>query len=376
MAKQDYYDLLGVQKGASGAELKKAYRKKAMQHHPDKNQGNKAAEAEFKKINEAYDVLKDPQKKAAYDQFGHAAFRNGTGASAGTGGGFGGQDFGGFGDIFGDIFSDMMGGGRSSGASTKVRGADLRYDVDISLEDAYEGIKKDINIYTYVSCEQCDGTGAEKGSHPETCPTCRGHGSVQMRQGFFSIQQPCPECRGRGKIIKNPCKKCHGEGRYKKGRDLKVTIPAGVGHGTKIRLSGEGEAGENKGPSGDLYVFVNIRAHEIFERERSDLYCQVPLSMTTAILGGSIELPTINGKTVELKIPEGTQSGQRFRLKGYGMPVMRSSSYGNSYVEVFVETPVKLNKKQKELMQEFEKLSDKNNPKTTSFFKKVKDFLK
>ena len=381
MAKQDYYETLGVQKGASEADLKKAYRKKAMQHHPDKNQGNNTSEAEFKKINEAYDVLKDPQKKAAYDQFGHAAFKNGTGASAGAGGGFGGMgggDFGGgFGDIFGDIFSDMMGGGgRSPGQPQQARGADLRYDIEISLDDAYEGLKKDINIYTYISCEKCDGSGAEKGSSSETCPTCHGRGSVQMRQGFFSIQQPCPECRGKGKIIKNPCRKCHGEGRYKKNRELLVTIPTGVGAGTKIRLAGEGECGENKGPKGDLYVFVNVLSHPIFERDRADLYCKVPLSMTTAILGGVIELPTINGKVVELKIPEGTQSGQSFRLKGYGMPVMRSSMYGNLYVEVAIETPVKLSKKQKELMKEFDSLSDKNNPKTSSFFKRVQDFLK
>ena len=382
--KEDYYELLGVQKGASDADLKKAYRKKAMQHHPDKNQGNTTSEAEFKKINEAYDVLKDPQKKSAYDQFGHSAFQNGTGASAGTGGGFGGMggmgggDFGGgFGDIFGDIFSDMMGGGgRSPGQSSSARGADLRYDVDINLEEAYEGIKEDIKLYTHISCEKCDGSGAEKGSAVETCPTCHGRGSVQMRQGFFSIQQQCPECRGKGKVIKTPCGKCHGGGRYKKNRTLTVSIPAGISAGTKIRLAGEGESGENKGPSGDLYVFVNVKGHPLFDRERSDLYCKVPISMPTAILGGAVDLPTINGKTVELKIPEGTQSGQSFRLKGYGMPVMRSSVYGNLYVEVAVETPVKLSKKQRELITEFDKASDKNSPKSASFFKKVQDFVK
>lgn len=374
MAKEDYYDLLGVQKGASAAEIKKAYRKKAMQHHPDKNQGNKASEAKFKKINEAYDVLKDPQKKAAYDQFGHAAFQNGTGASAGAGGfgGMGGGDFSGFGDIFGDIFSDMMGGGRGARQEQKSRGSDLRYDIDLTLEEAYEGLKKDIDIYSFVECDRCSGSGAEKDSKVETCSTCHGRGTVQMRQGFFSVQQPCPHCHGKGTIITNPCKKCHGDGRVKKHRNLTVSIPAGVGHGTKIRLSGEGEAGKNKGISGDLYIFINMLKHPVFERDGLDLHCKVPIKFTKAILGGGVDIPLINGKTVELKVPEGTQSGQVFRLKGYGMPRMRSSVYGNLYVELSVETPVKLNKKQKDLIKEFEKISEKNSPLSSAFFKKNK----
>jgi len=379
VAKQDYYETLGIQKGASADEIKKAYRKKAMQHHPDKNQGNAHSETEFKKINEAYDILKDPQKKAAYDQFGHAAFSQGTGASAGAGGGFGGfgggnADFSGFGDIFGDIFGDFMGGGRSPRRS-QSRGADLRYDVEISLEDAFSGTKKDINIFTYTTCDACHGSGAEKGSSIETCPYCHGTGTVQMRQGFFSIQQPCPHCHGKGTVIKNPCKKCHGEGRYKENKNIRVTIPAGINSGSKIRLTGKGEAGQNGEEAGDLYIFVNVKRHSIFERDGSDLYCSIPLSMTTAILGGVIEVPTIGGKVVDLKIPEGTQNGQKFRLKGYGMSVVRTSNYGNMYVQVEVETPVKLSKKQKELIKKFADESDKNNPKVSSFLKKAKDFL-
>jgi molecular chaperone DnaJ len=373
---EDYYSVLGVAKNASEDDLKKAYRKLAMQYHPDKNHGKPEAEKKFKAINEAYDVLKDPQKRAAYDRFGHDAFANGmSGGAGGGGGGFSGS----FSDIFEDLFSEFT-GGRARGAgqaqSSALRGSDLRYNLDVSLEDAFKGKQSTIKVTTSASCDTCHGTGAEKGSQPETCGTCNGRGAVRVQQGFFTVERTCGTCQGTGKVIKNPCKTCAGSGRVRREKTLSVTIPAGVEEGTRIRLAGEGEAGFRGGPAGDLYIFLSIRPHRIFKRDGANIYCSVPLPFTTASLGGHIEVPTIDGGRVKVTIPEGTQSGHQFRLRGKGMSVLRSQAKGDMYIEVAVETPVNLSKKQRDLLRDFEAAggTKSTNPESDSFFTKVKEF--
>jgi len=374
--KRDYYEILGVEKSADADGLKKAYRKLAMQYHPDKNPGDKAAEQKFKEISEAYEVLKDEQKRAAYDRFGHQAFEGGGGGRASQNAG--GFDFGGGG--FADIFEDFFGGGFSSGRSgggssqtAATRGSDLRYNMTISLEDAFAGKQDTISITTSASCDSCTGSGAEPGSKPVTCTTCNGAGRVRASQGFFTIERGCSTCQGAGKIIKNPCKKCAGTGRIRKEKSLLVNIPAGVEEGSRIRLTGGGEAGFRGGEAGDLYIFIAIKPHQFFVRDGNNLLCHIPIPITTAALGGSIEAPTIDGHKVKVTIEEGTQSGHQLRLRGKGMSAMRGSR-GDMYIQIEVETPVNLNKKQKELLREFEKSGGNTSPSSEGFFKKVKDF--
>ena len=369
MVKRDYYEVLGVARSATAEELKKAYRKKAKELHPDRNSDNPNAEAQFKEVNEAYEALKDPEKKAAYDRFGHAAFEGGMG-----GRGFGGQtDFSSaFSDVFDDLFGDFM--GRGGAGQRASRGSDLRYNLRITLEEAFFGSQKTISVPTSVSCEECDGTGAEGGSEPQTCPTCSGMGKVRAQQGFFTVERTCPTCSGLGQIIKNPCKQCGGAGRIEKNRSLSVNIPAGVETGTKIRLAGEGEAGLRGGPPGDLYIFVSVREHDLFERDGNNLFCRIPVPMTTAAMGGDIEVPTIDGGRARVKIPGGSQSGRQMRLRGKGMPSLRGGARGDLYIELAVETPVNLTSKQKELLREFEKQAENNSPESHSFFSKVKSF--
>ena len=375
MSKRDYYDVLGAPKGASADELKKAYRKKAKELHPDRNSDNPNAEAQFKEVNEAYDVLKDANKKAAYDRYGHAAFEGGMGGGRSGGGYGGGGDFSSaFSDVFDDLFGDFMGGGRGGGRKRSTRGADLRYNMRISLEDAFTGAQKTINVPTSVQCNSCSGTGAEGGSEPATCPTCSGMGKVRATQGFFTVERTCPTCSGAGQIIKNPCKSCSGQGRTEKDRALSVNIPAGVETGTRIRLSGEGEAGLRGGTSGDLYIFIEVAPHEIFQREGNNLFCRVPVSMAAAALGGDIEVPTIDGGRSRVKVPAGSQSGRQMRLRAKGMPAVRSNQVGDMFIELAVETPVNLTTRQKELLREFEDLSEDNNPESSSFFSSVKSF--
>ncbi|MGA1179854.1 MAG: molecular chaperone DnaJ [Marivivens sp.] len=378
MAKRDYYETLGVSKGASADEIKKGYRAKAKELHPDRNADNPNAEAQFKEVNEAYEVLKDANKKAAYDRYGHAAFENGMGGGGGhPGGGFRGQgDFASaFSDVFDDLFGDFMGrGGQGGGRTRAARGNDLRYNLRISLEEAYSGLQKTINVPSAVSCTSCKGTGAEGGSEPVTCPTCSGMGKVRAQQGFFTVERTCPTCNGMGQTIKNPCKTCHGAGRVEKERSLSVNIPAGVETGTRIRLAGEGEAGMRGGPTGDLYIFIEVTEHRLFQRDGTNLYCRVPVSMVDASLGGDIEVPTIDGGRSRVKIPEGSQSGRQMRLRGKGMPALRGGNHGDMFIELSVETPVKLTSKQKELLREFDKLSAENNPQSSSFFSAVKGF--
>ncbi|MEO0400782.1 MAG: molecular chaperone DnaJ [Pseudomonadota bacterium] len=382
MAKRDYYDVLGVQKGASADEIKKGFRTKAKELHPDRNADKPDAEAQFKEANEAYDVLKDPEKKAAYDRFGHAAFEGGMGGGGGRpGGGFGGGqgDFGSaFSDVFDDLFGDFMGGQRGGGGGgggrRAARGSDLRYNLRVTLEDAFAGLQKTINVPTSVSCTACDGTGAEGGSEPTTCPTCSGMGKVRAQQGFFTVERTCPTCGGLGQIIQNPCKVCNGAGRVEKDRSLSVNIPAGVETGTRIRLAGEGEAGMRGGPTGDLYIFIDVAQHDLFERDGNNLFCRVPVSMSTAALGGSIEVPTIDGGRGRVQIPSGSQSGRQMRLRSKGMPALRGGSAGDMFIELAVETPVNLTSRQKELLREFEELSEENNPESSSFFSSVKSF--
>jgi molecular chaperone DnaJ len=381
MANTDYYELLGVSKTASADELKKAYRKAAMKWHPDKNPGNKSAEAKFKEISEAYDVLKDEQKRAAYDRFGHDAFTQGGGNQSG-GGGFQGASGGGFGfdfsSNFSDIFDEMFGGGFGAGgpaSSGKERGSDMRYNVEISLEEAFKGATQKVRYVSAVKCGSCNGSGAEGKSGPVTCSTCKGHGKVRAQQGFFTIERTCPTCHGQGQMIKDPCRKCGGEGRVRRERSLDVKIPAGVDDGTRIRLTGEGEAGFRGGPSGDLYVFIQVKTHRFFKRKDHDIRCQVPLSMITAALGGEIEVPCIDETRVKVKIPEGTQSGKQFRLKGKGMSILRSTQRGDMYIEANVETPVNLTSKQKDLLKQFNDATEEDtSPTSTGFFKKVKEF--
>ncbi|WOI36238.1 molecular chaperone DnaJ [Alteromonas sp. CI.11.F.A3] len=373
MSKRDYYEVLGVDKGASEREIKKAYKKLAMKYHPDRTQGDKALEVKFKEIQEAYEVLNDAQKRAAYDQYGHAGVDPNRG-----GAGFGGG--GDFGDIFGDVFGDIFGGGGARGGrqSRARQGSDLRYNLELSLEEAVRGKSVDIRVPTLVECEVCDGSGAKKGSSPKTCPTCHGNGQVQMRQGFFAVQQTCPTCSGKGKIIEDPCNSCHGHGRKEKTKTLNVKIPSGVDTGDRIRLSGEGEAGENGAPAGDLYVQVHVRDHKIFQRDGNNLYCEVPLSFTTAALGGELEVPTLDGK-VKLKISPETQTGRMFRLRGKGVKSVRSGAVGDLMCKVVVETPVSLSSRQKELLQELEesmgKASSRHSPKAQGFFDGVKKFF-
>ncbi|NDF12604.1 MAG: molecular chaperone DnaJ [Proteobacteria bacterium] len=377
MAK-DYYELLGVKRDASPDELKKAYRSLAMKYHPDKNPDNKEAEKKFKEINQAYEVLKDKDKRAAYDRFGHSAFEQGGPGAAGFGGG--GFDFSGsnFGDIFEDLFSDLGFGGGARGGQRRQqanrRGSDLRYNLEINLEDAYNGKQQDISVTTSAKCDMCEGTGSADKSEPVTCSTCNGAGKIRMQQGFFAIERPCNACGGTGQMIKNPCKTCSGQGRVKKQKNLVVNIPSGVEEGTRIRLTGEGEAGLRGGQAGDLYIFLSIKPHNIFKREGKDIHCTVPIKMTAAALGGSIDVPVLDGSKARINIPAGTQTNDTFRLKGKGMTVMRSSSMGDMYVHVSVETPVKLNAKQKELMKAFDEASGSDSsPKSESFFSKVKE---
>ncbi|WP_170342694.1 molecular chaperone DnaJ [Ruegeria arenilitoris] len=374
MSKRDYYEVLGVSKGASADEIKKAFRRKAKELHPDRNKDNPDAEALFKEANEAYDVLRDADKKAAYDRFGHAAFENGMGGGQ-RGGGFGSGDFSSaFSDVFDDLFGDFMGGQRGGGGRRAARGSDLRYNLRVSLEEAYSGLQKTINVPTAVACSSCEGTGAEGGVEPTTCPTCSGMGKVRAQQGFFTVERSCPTCAGLGQIIKNPCKSCHGSGRVEKERALSVNIPAGVETGTRIRLAGEGEAGMRGGPPGDLYIFVEVTQHKLFERDGPNLYCRVPVSMAKAALGGSIEVPTIDGGRGRVQIPAGSQSGRQMRLRGKGMPALRGGGIGDMFIELAVETPVNLTARQKELLQEFDDLGEDNHPESKSFFSSVKSF--
>jgi molecular chaperone DnaJ len=371
MAKQDFYEMLGVAKGAGPDDLKKAYRKLAMQCHPDRNPGDKAAEQKFKEISEAYDVLRDDQKRAAYDRYGHAAFENGRGAGPG--------DFGfaaGFADIFDEMFGDFMGGRR--GQQSATRGNDLRYNMEISLDDAFKGKQASVRVATLIACESCSGTGAETGSKPVTCPTCHGHGRVRAQQGFFTIERTCPTCHGGGRVIENPCRVCAGQGRVRREKTLSVSIPAGVEDGNRIRLSSEGEAGVRGGAPGDLYIFLSVKPHRFFQRDGANIQCRVPIDMPTATLGGTIEVPAIDGSRAKLTIPAGTQAGRQFRLKGKGMSVLRSPSRGDMYIEVTVETPVNLSKRQQELLREFAEAGDgkrATSPEAEGFFARVKEFF-
>ncbi len=375
MAKRDFYEILGVGKGADERELKNAFRKLAKQYHPDANSGNKAAEHKFKEINEAYDILKDPQKKAAYDRFGHRAFEAGQGPFAQ--GGFGPEFTSSMSDIFEDLFGEFMGGRRGGGkrgGTGQQRGSDLRYNMEIGLTEAFAGKTAQIRVPTSVTCESCKGQGAKPGTAPKACPTCQGSGSVRQTSGFFTVERTCQTCQGRGQVIANPCPNCKGAGRITKERALSVNIPAGVEDGTRIRLAGEGEAGLRGGPAGDLYIFLSIKPHEFFQRDGSDLFCRVPISMTAAALGGDIEVPTIDGKKARVAIPDGTQSGKQFRLRGKGMPVLRSNQAGDMYIQVSVETPVNLSRRQKEILREFEEEAKNNSPQSEGFFARARAF--
>jgi molecular chaperone DnaJ len=377
MAKRDYYDVLGVGRSASAEDIKKAYRQKAKELHPDRNKDTPDAETRFKEVNEAYDALKDPDRKAAYDRFGHAAFDGGMGQRARGGAqAYGGGDFASaFSDVFDDLFGDFMRSGGPGGARGRAaRGSDLRYNLRVSLEDAFKGVQKTITVPTSVACGACSGTGAEGGAEPVTCPTCSGMGKVRAQQGFFTVERTCPTCGGLGQIIKNPCRVCAGAGRVEKDRALSVNIPAGVETGTRIRLAGEGEAGLRGGPAGDLYIFIEVQEHPIFQREGIELFCRVPLSVATAALGGEVEVPTIDGGRSRVKVPPGAQSGKQMRLRGKGMPSLRGGGSGDMFIELAVETPINLTPRQKELLREFERLSENNNPESSSFFSKVKSF--
>ena len=380
MAKRDFYDILGVNRDANDDEIKKAYRKLAMKYHPDRNPDNPKAEEHFKEAKEAYEILSDGQKRAAYDQYGHAGVDPQAGMGGGFGG-FGGAGAGGFSDAFGGIFDEIFGGGRGGGGggrSNIYRGADLRYNLEISLEQAAFGTETKIRIPTMEVCEPCKGTGAKAGTQPKTCPTCQGSGQVRLQQGFFSIQQTCPKCHGTGKFVADPCGSCHGAGRIKQHKTLAVKIPAGVDEGDRIRLSGEGEHGINGGPSGDLYVQIHLKAHAVFQREQNDLHCEMPISFATAALGGEIEIPTLDGMA-KIKIPSETQSGKTFRLRGKGIKGVRSHTHGDLMCHVVVETPVNLTERQKELLRELEECSQTedgtHNPRAKSWMDRVKDFF-
>lgn len=374
MAKRDFYEVLGCQKGADDGALKSAYRKLAMQFHPDRNPGNEEAEHKFKEINEAYDTLKDPQKRAAYDRFGHAAFENGGGPRGGPG--FGPEFASSMSDIFEDIFGDFMGGGagrRGSGGAARMRGSDLRYNLEITLEESFEGRTVEIDVPTLATCETCDGAGAKPGTGTHTCRQCNGHGKVRAAQGFFTIERTCPVCQGRGQMMDQPCTDCGGQGRRQQNRKLSVDVPQGIEDGTRIRLANEGEAGLRGGPPGDLYIFVSIKPHQLFQRDGADLYARVPISMTTAALGGEFEVPTLDNARAKVKVPAGTQPGQRVRLKGKGMPVLRSKDVGDLYVQLDIETPQNLSRKQRELLEEFARLeTGETSPTSDGFFDKLK----
>lgn len=372
MSKADYYETLGVSRDADEKALKGAFRKMAMKYHPDRNPDDSSAEAKFKDVGEAYEALKDPQKRAAYDRFGHAAFENGGGGQ----GPFGGGGGGGMGDIFEDIFGEMMGGGRSRSSGGRQRGADLRFNMEISLEEAFEGKSAEVEIPTSITCDTCTGSGAKPGSSPTTCSTCGGAGQVRASSGFFSVQRTCPTCQGRGEVISDPCKECSGHGRTEETKALSVNVPAGIEDGTRIRIANEGEAGMRGGPTGDLYIFLSIKPHQFFQRDGADIYCRVPISMTTAALGGQFEVGTVEGSKTRVKVPEGTQNSKQFRLRGKGMPVMRTTQFGDMYIQVAIETPQKLSKRQRELLEEFEtESSSDNNPESTGFFSRMKTFF-
>ena len=372
MAKRDFYEVLGVERGASEAELKKAYRRLAMKHHPDRNPGDKAAEDAFKEANEAYEVLSDASKRQAYDQYGHAGVDPQMGAGAGAA--YGNANFS---DIFGDVFSDFFAGGRGSSRGGAQRGSDLRYTLELDLEEAVRGTTVTIRVPTLAECKTCDGSGAKKGTSPVTCTTCGGIGQVRMQQGFFSVQQTCPRCHGSGKMISDPCGSCHGQGRVEEQKTLSVKVPPGVDTGDRIRLTGEGEAGAQGGPAGDLYVVVNVREHPIFQRDGKHLFCEVPISFADAALGGELEVPTLDGR-VKLKIPEGTQTGKQFRLRGKGVAPVRGGAAGDLLCRVAVETPVNLGKRQRELLDEFRKTlqsDSSHSPKASGWFEGVKRFF-
>jgi molecular chaperone DnaJ len=370
VAKRDFYETLGVERAANDAEIKTAFRKLAMKHHPDRNPGDKDCEHKFKELNEAYEILKDPNKRAAYDRYGHAAFEQGAGGAAA---GFGAD----FASTFADIFDDFFGMGcRRGRAGGRERGNDVRYTMEITLEEAYSGKAAQVRLPTSVTCEVCSGSGAKGGAKPKTCATCAGHGKIRQTQGFFTLERTCPACHGRGQVIDDPCPSCAGSGRMQRDRTLSVNIPSGVEDGTRIRLAGEGDAGARGGPSGDLYIFLSVGGHDFFQRDGADLHCRVPISMVAAALGGELEVPTIDGNKTKVKIPEGTQSGRRFRLQSRGMPVLRTRQVGDMYVQVMVETPQNLTKRQRELLSEFERLSSKDTqPEAAGFFGKVKEFF-
>ena len=371
MAKRDFYDVLGVSKNASSEELKSAYRKLAVKHHPDKNPGDKASEDKFKEASEAYGVLSDKEKKQNYDNFGHAAFEGG---GSRQGGGFGGADFS---DIFEDFFGDFGGSGRSRSRSQNNRGSDLRYDLSISLEEAYVGKKQDIKFSTTEKCNTCNGNGSKPGYSPDKCTYCGGNGKVRSNQGGFTVQQTCPQCNGNGEEITNPCSDCNGQGKKQASKKISVTIPKGVDDGTRIRLAGKGEAGSKGGSTGDLYLFIDVYSHDLFKRSDENLFFEFPISIADAALGTTIEIPTIDGGKAKIKIPDGTQSGKQFRLKGKGMPFMRRGDYGDLYVQVNTEVPISLNKQQKELLEKFREIeNDKSNPSIKKFFQKAKSFWK
>jgi len=374
MAKRDYYDVLGINKSASPEDIKSAYRKLAVKYHPDKNPGDKAAEDKFKEASEAYGVLSDKSKKENYDNFGHAAFENGGGGQGGFGG-FGGSDFS---DIFEDFFGDFGGGGRrNSRRSSSNRGSDLRYDLSITLEEAYSGKKQNIQFSSSDKCSTCKGNGSKPGFTADRCTYCGGNGKVRSNQGFFTVQQTCPQCSGSGEEITNPCIDCGGSGNKQTSKKISVTIPKGVDDGTRIRLAGKGEAGSRGGANGDLYLFISVKSHELFKRSDENLFFEFPISIADAALGTTIEIPTIDGGKAKIKIPEGTQSGKQFRLKGKGMPYMRGSGTGDLYVQINTEVPISLNKEQKELLEKFREIeNEKSNPSIKQFFKKAKTFLK
>ena len=372
MAKRDYYDVLGVNKGASADQIKSAYRKLAVKYHPDKNKGDKGAEEQFKEASEAYHVLSNSERKQNYDNFGHAAFENGGGGRSG----FGNFDFSNhFSDIFEDFFGEGFGGGRRSTRRSNNRGSDLRYDLSITLEEAFSGKKQDIKFSTTEKCDKCSGSGSKPGHNAGTCNMCGGHGQVRSSQGFFTVQQTCPQCSGSGEMITHPCGSCGGQGKKQASKRLSVTIPKGVDDGTRIRLSGKGEAGSRGGNNGDLYLFINVHSHELFKRSDENLFFECPISIADAALGISIEIPTIDGGKAKIKIPAGTQSGKQFRLRAKGMPYMRGGDYGDLYVQVNTEVPVSLNKEQKELLEKFREIeNEKSNPSIKKFFQKAKSF--
>lgn len=374
MAQADFYETLGVSNDADEKTLKSAFRKRAMQYHPDRNPGDDAAEAKFKELNTAYETLKDPQKRAAYDRYGHDAFTNGAGGGGGQGG-FS-PDFGGsMSDIFEEFFGDVM-GGRRGGGRQAGRGSDLRFNMEVTLEEAFNGKTAEITVPSSVTCDSCTGSGAKPGTSPSACSACGGSGRMRATSGLFAVERTCLQCQGRGQVITDPCGDCSGNGRVAQERTLSVNVPAGIEDGTRIRLAGEGEAGTMNSASGDLYIFISIIPHEFFQREGADIFCRVPISMTTAALGGQFEVATVEGAKTRVKIPEGTQSGKQFRLKNKGMPVLRSSQHGDMYIQVLIETPQNLNRRQRELLEEFEEeSSSKNNPESSGFFTRMKDFF-